>query len=222
MSDEPASWPSAVERGPIVITWDCPHRALLILDGRAQEQFQLAISSALEVFPRRLDEASQARRKAWYSGHIKTARHIVTRIVPPGGGRLEVDNVEAQQIHDFLAALVMETTAEGGPRLLRALRDLLLLAGEAYTIYLSRIPPLPDTFWKHGVPWEEDAPENYLRLRATPPEARCALSFGAVARLARWLSIIDPPSPVLRWLLRQLRRTARSHIRAQQRLEGLL
>jgi hypothetical protein len=194
----------------------------VFFDARTQGQFQLAISSALEVFARRLDEASEARRKTRYAGHIETARHIETRILPPGGGRLEVDNVEAQRIHDFLAALVMETTAEDGPRLLRALRDLLLLAGEAYTVHLSRIPPLPSAPSEQTIPWAEDAPENYLRLRATPAEARCALSFGAVARLARWIAIMNPSAPVLRWLAHQLRRIARSHIRAQQRLETLL
>lgn len=222
MSAEPTSWPPAAKRGPIVITWDFPNRARVFFDARTQGQFQLAISSALEVFARRLDEATEARRKAWYSGHLDSARRLHTRIGPPGGGRLDLDNVEAQQMHDFLAALVMETTAEDGPRLLRALHELMLLAGEAYTIYLRRMPPLPGAFWKQGIPWEEDAPDNYLRMRATPDGTRCALSFGAVARLARWLSIIDPPAPVLQWLLRQLRRIARSHIRAQQRLEALL
>ncbi|MCC6356454.1 MAG: hypothetical protein IT577_21415 [Verrucomicrobiae bacterium] len=212
---------SPADRGPIILTIDFQDRIDIWINSATQRQFQLVIAHGISCFANGdAFDQGKAERKRRREAFLKTLEHLDALTASPDVGHIRLTNWEAKQAMDLIIATAMRATQNTHPRVRAALGDLLDLIAESLTIYF-RTPPLPELSEILLATSAADESANYERLRASADHERCPVGYGAVIRLAQWVSRLSAQVWEVRTFAAQLRQIARPYFEAYWHLHEI-
>lgn len=209
---------SPADRGPIILTVDFRDQIDIWVNKSVRRQFQLVIAHGISCFAKGgAFDQGKPERKRRREAFLKTLEHLDALTASPDVRHIRLTNSQAKQAMDLIIATALRATEKTHPRIRAALGDLLELITESLTIYF-RTPPLPKLSEILLATSTADEAANYERLRATASHARCPVGYGAVIRLAQWVSRLSGQVREVGTFAAQLREIARPYFEAHWHL----
>lgn len=212
---------SPADRGPIILTIDFRDQIDIWIGSGTRRQFQLLVAHGISCFSNG-DAFDQGKpeRKRRREDFLKTLEHLDSLTASPDVGHIRLTNWEAKHAMDLIVTTALRATENTHPQVRAAVGDLLELIAESLTIYF-RTPPLPELSELLLATSAADEAANYERLRASAHMERCPVGYGAVIRLAQWVSRLSAQVLEVRIFAAQLRQIARPYFEAFWHLHEL-